>query len=590
MPPPFPLTPTSSDGDPFCTQELCASEDISLNPATGQSIGTSSDWTYQSTSPTPLTSTSFPVTPTSSDGDPFCTQEFCDYEDIYRTRFFRVVTLGGGSVSLNPNRDPTDSIRDTDGTVYATHRWFGSSTACVGPVVTKVSSSSLNAAVVWTKQYKCADGLILFANAHIKFDIYGNLWLIYNTCSGNGTATTAGTTTLDTYDYNVHFVRISKTTGNILFSKSFKVLIKDSGYFARDLEQVIQDPSGNWYIASSHAIGDNTWKNGSTIQIGWIIKLNYSLDVQWGARWTGNTYIFNYSTGRSERQGDAYTNFLAMHYSNNSIYISSRVAQSPGVAPTFLKLNATTGAFIQWPYTTFTGESGFPAYSQRNVLCTRGCLGSDSSLNIYAVCGTVAGYSVGIIVLKFSATGNIIWQKDFFVNDDFGSAYLNQLGQLQLLITKGDRIFISANRTATLDFSGRTYAYILEITTEGAVLSTRRYRNSAAVYSVLNQLATYTYSPETLLLKFDSGDHVDTTQEVELFSISNTDYPSQSRTMISLTNSPSIPFTGVTETKTLPRLNTWGSVQSEFAAYSTSFTATAPELPTVLFDVAQIRD
>ena len=533
----------------------------------------------------------FSLTPTSSDGDPFCTQEFCDYEDIYRTRFFRVITSGGGSISLNPNRDPTNSIRDIDGTVYATHRWFGSSTACVGPVVTKVSSSRLNAAVVWTKQYKCADGLIFYANAHIKFDIYGNLWLIYNTCSANGTVTTAGTSTLGTYNYNVHFLRISKTTGNILFSKSFKALIIEDGYFARGLEEIIQDPSGNWYIASSHAIGDNTWTNGvNQTKTGWIIKLNYSLDVQWGVRWTGNAYFYNYSTGRSERRVDAYTDFLAMHYSNNSIYISSRVAQSPGSAPTFLKVNATTGAFIQWPYTAFTAESGFPAYSERNISCFRGCMGSDSLLNIYAVCSLNDGYNTTINILKFSAAGNLIWQKYFSVSDDFGSAYSNQLDPLQLLITKGDRIFLAANRTATLDFSGRTYAYILEITTAGTVLSTRRYRNSAAVYSVLNQLATYTYSPETLLLKFDSGDHVDTTQEVELFSISTTDYPSQSRTMISITNSPSIPLTSVTEVKVLPRLNTWGSVQSEFAAYSTSFTATAPELPTILFDLAQIRD
>ena len=49
----------------------------SLDPATAQSIGTSSDWTYQSTSPTPLSSTFFPLTSVSADGDPFCTDIFC---------------------------------------------------------------------------------------------------------------------------------------------------------------------------------------------------------------------------------------------------------------------------------------------------------------------------------------------------------------------------------------------------------------------------------------------------------------------------------------------------------------------------------
>jgi len=55
----------------------------SLDPATDQSIGTSSDWTYQSTSSTPLTSTSFPLTPVSADGDPFCTESFCQDNEGY---------------------------------------------------------------------------------------------------------------------------------------------------------------------------------------------------------------------------------------------------------------------------------------------------------------------------------------------------------------------------------------------------------------------------------------------------------------------------------------------------------------------------
>jgi len=540
----------------------------------------------------------FPLIPTPSDGDPFCADGYCDYEDIYYTRFFRVDTLGGGgSPSLNPNRDFTESVRDIDGAVYATHRWtstqaYGPSPYCAGPVVTKISSSRLNASILWTKQYKCADGLLLFSPAHIKFDIYNNLWLIYNTCSANGTQTTAGTNALGTYNYNVHFLRISKTTGNILFSKSFKALIIDNGYFARDLEQVVQDPQGNWYIASTHAIGDNTWVNGiNETKTGWIIKLNYNLNVQWGARWTGNTYEWDYSLSASYRYKDAATVFHGMHYSNNCIYVSGRVGQSPGVAPTFLKLNAITGAFIQWPYTSFIAESGFPAYSQRNVSCFRGCIGSDSSLNVYAACRlTTGGYNTTINILKFSAAGNLIWQKYFSLSEDFGSDYLNEIGEFQLLITTGDRIFVAGNRVNTFDFSGRTYAYILEITTEGTIVSTRRYRNSAAIYSVLVQLATYSYSPETLLLKFDSGDHVDTTQQVELFSISSTDYPNESRTMLSRTNVPSNPLTSVTETKALPRLNTWGSVRTEFASYSVSFTATAPELNTRLFDIAQIRD
>ena len=52
-----------------------------------QSISTSSDWTYQSTSPTPLTSTSFPLTSVSADGDPFCTDIFCQDNEGYDTEY-----------------------------------------------------------------------------------------------------------------------------------------------------------------------------------------------------------------------------------------------------------------------------------------------------------------------------------------------------------------------------------------------------------------------------------------------------------------------------------------------------------------------
>ena len=561
-----------------------------------QSIGTSSDWTYQSTSSTPLTSTSFPVTPTSADGDPFCTEEFCDYEDIYRSRFFRVNTLAGsGSPAGSFDRDPTDSIRDVDGTVYATHRWdstqaYGDAPYCAGPVVTCIAPNTPDTVIVWTKQYKCADGLLLTGPAYIKFDIYNNLWLIYSTCSANGTASTAGTTALGTYDYNVHFLRISKTTGNILFFKSFKAYIIDQGYSAKSLQGVVHDFSGNWYIASSHPIRDNSWTEGvNEMKTGWIIKLNYNLNVQWGARWTGNGYAYNYSTNAFYRSVDAPTEFITMSYSNNALYISSEVASADGrVAPTFLKIDTSTGAFIQWPYTSFTGESGFPAYSQKNIYCGRGCIGFDSSLNVYALCTLNGTVNTEINVLKFSATGSTIWQKAFSVNDNLGNNLLNQLGQFKILITKGDRIFIAANRTAFRN--GNHFAYIVEITTSGTVISTRKYTNSAAAYSVLQQLVTYTYSPETLLCKFGSGDHVDTTQEVEVFSVSSADFPSNSRTMTSLSNIASTSFTGVTETRCLPKLNTWGSVSNEFTPYTTSFTAPAPDRTTQLFDIAQIRD
>ena len=71
----------------------------SLDPASGQSIGTSSDWTYQSTSPTPLSSTSFLLTPASVAGDSFCTDSFCD--------------------------DTDDTGGEFDPSIYAYFRWTG---------------------------------------------------------------------------------------------------------------------------------------------------------------------------------------------------------------------------------------------------------------------------------------------------------------------------------------------------------------------------------------------------------------------------------------------------------------------------------
>ena len=522
----------------------------------------------------------FPLTPTSSDGDPFCSQQFCDYEDIYRTRFFQLNTSGGsGTYSLNPNRDYTESIVDIDSTVYATHYWtashlVGSPPYCAGHVVTKVSNSSTNASVVWTKQYKCGDGLLMGGDpGRVKLDIYGNLWLIYSTCSGNGTASTPGITTYGPYDFNVHFLRISKSTGALLFHKSFKVRVCDSGYQALGIEKVVHDPHGNWYIASSHVIGDATWNadfNPNNLsdpanvfaRSGWVIKLDYALNVKWGVRWSGNGY--------------AATSFDDMTYTSNILYISGRVSQSPGTSPTFFKVDTNTGIFLNFSTRDYASGVGYPALRP-----TPNCMATDSYGNLYAAMYNTFGYNTEMNVMKWNSSGTLLWTQAFTA-EGTGNSYLDQFGASAITITSSNRIFISASRSSTYDFSGSASTYVLEITTSGQIVSTRRYENRNAIYNTIYSIHTYAYSPNTLFCRFPGGDHVDTTTNVETFNIPQ-------RTMISLSNvqpTARIPFFRQSNSIN----NTWGSIHSDFVAYPTSFTVTAPDRQTQLFDAAKIRD
>jgi hypothetical protein len=95
-----------------------------------QSIGTSSDWTYQSTSPTPLTSASFPLTPVSADGDPFCTDSFCQDNsgtdndaDYYTSRYQYVRVRAVWSVNQLGTIE-TWPLRNNPGQTVYTGDWF----------------------------------------------------------------------------------------------------------------------------------------------------------------------------------------------------------------------------------------------------------------------------------------------------------------------------------------------------------------------------------------------------------------------------------------------------------------------------------
>lgn len=564
----------------------------------------------------------FPLTPTSSDSDPFCTQKFCDYENIYfsgySSRFFRVTTSGGfGGVITNPNRDSTSSVRDVDGTVYATHLWTGPTGTelidCVGPVVTRISPPEPDIEIVWTKQYKCADGLLLRQSANLSFDIYNNLWLVYSTTNANGTLTSSGTTITAFYKLNIHFLRISKNTGNILYSKSFIADVIGNGYLIPSFSELLHDFNGNWYIGGTHAIGNNTWTagiNSSPLQTAWFVKLNYNLDVVWGARWTGAQY--STQTVPPIRLRDIGCFITASAFTDNYIYACGHASVSTFErTPTYVKLDINTGAFV-FASNDFAQNAALNTtqFSLNDIKPS--AIASDSSSNTYIVYEgadrrIVNGDRLGtIVVIKYNVSDAVVWKKDYFIDDIFGAGqnlvtFLNSLSNFTICITVNDRIFITADKINTgNDFSGVTYSYILELTTAGTVVSTRRYRNSGASFNWLVQTASYPYSPKTLFLKFFSGDHVDTTQEVELFSVTTTGEESGTRTMVSIPNSPSVELTirslvsvsyvCIQSQIVQPNLNTWAAVRTEFPTYSTSFTATAPDRPTRLFDIGQVSD
>lgn len=467
--------------------------------------------------------------------------------------------------------------------MYAVHYWtashaVGSPPYCLGHVVTKVSNSSTNASVVWTKQYKCTDGLLMGSDpGRIKLDIYGNLWLVYAVCSANGTASIPGVTTYGPYDFNVHFLRIAKNTGALLYHKSFKVTICDNGYQAKGIGKIIQDPYGNWYIGSDHVIGDATWNvnfnpsdpsdpANAFARTGWVIKLNYALDLQWGVRWTGRNGARN-----------ALTTFEDITYKNNSLYIATRTNQSPGTAPNFFKVDTNTGIFFAFSDRDYAEGFGYPA-----LRATENCIATDSQENLYAALYNTWGFSTKFYLMKLNSTGTMLWTKEYGVDDIAPESY--EFGISKITISASDRIFVSTARAILPPGSNaRVWTYIFEMTTSGEVVSTRRYRNeNIPSFNVLASLSTYTYSPSTLFLRFGGGDHVDTTIEVEEFNIPQ-------RTMVSLPNlqptlaTPTFKISGSTK-------NTWGSIHSDFVAYPTSFTVTAPDRATQLFDAAKIRD
>lgn len=94
------------------------------------SIGTSSDWTYQSTSPTPLSPTSFPLNPASADGDPFCTDSFCqdnsgtDNDAEYYTSRYQYVRVRAVWSVNQLGTIQTWPLRNNPGMTVYTGGWF----------------------------------------------------------------------------------------------------------------------------------------------------------------------------------------------------------------------------------------------------------------------------------------------------------------------------------------------------------------------------------------------------------------------------------------------------------------------------------
>lgn len=567
----------------------------------------------------------FPLTPTSSDGDPFCSQEFCDYEDIYRSRFFRVDSNTSlTSTQVNVNQNGNESVIDTDGFIYAAHSWndfIGGGLPCLGPVITKISQSTTDLTIIWSRQYKSADGDALGPGGlfqgciRLVLDANNNLWAIYTTHAADNTGFTS--------KVKYHFLRISKSTGNILLHKSFILNILPTtvpiNFVWYNAFVVAVDASGNWYIASSHQHAQSplTAQQAAFVPVPpnpeytggerndimpWLVKLSSDFSIQWGVRWTGRRFATNnfytYTVPAS-------TSLADIKHKGNYIY-ALITSQDPFVfAPSIVRIDATTGVLdLSWPAkpavipSSIPGVTNFPPYTlELREYVERPSHGSsiavDSQSNFYVVSLTDFPYNTGggnplydkgFIMMKIAPNGVIQWTKHYHIPSLFSPVNFQPI----IHISAGDRIFAAAQEAATYNqYRGTDVIY--EIASTGELITARRYQNSFAdpfrsTRDHIRYLQTYAYSPETLLCRFSLADHVDTTQDVEVFDVPN-------RTMIQL------PLSYITQSDYLVILKTvsfhldyWSTLRSDFYTYSNSFTVTTPDRATRLYDIGQIRD
>lgn len=567
----------------------------------------------------------FPLTPTSSDGDPFCTQEFCDYEDIYRSRFFRVDSNTITWTNATPDDlNSNESVIDTDGFVYAAHTWFQgintyNNTSCLGPVITKVSQSTTDLTIIWSRQYKSGDGETLGTGtegrARLVLDVSNNLWLIYTTSAPNNTGVYSSV--------KYHFLRVSKNTGNILFHKSFILNILPatslSLYVYYQEFVVAVDASGNWYIASSHQHAQSPWgaqqavfvpvppNPAYTSQEGdditpWLVKLSSDFSVQWGVRWTGRRFTVN---NFYDYTVPASTYLADIKHKGNYIYALITTEDRFVFAPSLVRIDATTGVLdLSWPAkpavvsTSVPGVTNFPPYTLNlREYVNRASKGSsiavDSQSNLYVVSHTDFAYNtgggnplydIGFITMKIAPNGVIQWTKHYYIPSVPSRLNIQPV----IHISASDRIFVAATEASSYNqYRGSDVIY--EIASTGQLITARRYANSftnpfRTYKDHISHLQTYAYSPETLLCRFSLADHVDTTQDVEVFDVPN-------RTMVQL------PLSSITQSSYPVVLNTksfhldyWSTLRSDFYTYSNSFTVTVPDTPTRLYDIGQIRD
>jgi len=558
----------------------------------------------------------FPLIPTPSDGDPFCTQEFCD-EGFYRSRFFRVdSTTSLSSTSGLHNLNGNESVIDVDGFIYAAHSWtdFTGGIPCLGPVITKISQSTLSPAITWSRQYKSADGDTLGPGGvdqgcvRLVLDASNNLWAAYTTYVPDNAEITS--------KIKYHFLHISKTTGNILFHKSFILNIlpteSPSVHVWPQPFVVAVDPFGNWYIASSHEPVQSPWgaqqsyfvpvppsqpytQHSGNVKTPWIVKLNSNFTIQWGVRWAGRQittqFLVTYTIPGNTMLKD-------IKYKNNHIYAVVTAESRFGFVPTLVRINATTGVLdTSWPAgpplvpSDIPGLNNLPPYAAdySDVIAEASqgaCIAIDSQLNVY-----VAGFDSttdtrGLIVTKFLSNGIRQWSKHYSI------ATLSSMSPV-IHITASDRIFIGqAESVSVAVFRGTSV--LCEIAPTGQLLTVRRYENSfgnpsRSYTDNIRYLQTYAYSPGTLFCRFSLADHVDTTQDISVFNVGD-------RTMVQLA------LSSITQSDYFVRigdgdgslrsfhLDYWSTLRSDFYTYSNSFTVTTPDRATRLYDIGQDGD
>jgi phage-related protein len=463
-------------------------------------------------------------------------------------------TLGFGG-----SRNYAESPIDTDGTTYGVHGW---SESCYGPVVSRVNKIILSGQLGWTKQYKCSDNLQIFGEqcGKLLFDSDNNLWLIF--CS----TTSQGNTSAGYYDLNLHFLRLAKFDGSVIFSKSFKIPIAGTNTHVLAPRRVVVDSDNNWYVGFTGKLGSDVSSNGK--ELGVLIKFSSNLVPQWGKRWFGIGASFFVG----EQMDGALIDMCMRPESSRLHVLMGNNDGSSSVSPLYVTFDTGDGTEIH--------TSKFYRVAAGSL--TRGvigrCIDIDNKNNLYIGVDVTNDWD-RFAVFKFSISGQgLVWAKGFYTTgsqttrETFNSAEIRDLAINPI----SGRIAVAGTSPGAV--IGARDVHITEISENGDQISMRTYYSEDLMYYSFGNFTLYSspYDDDVLTFRGADADHVTMTYDMTPFNYN----PSYRRQLVDLGAVSSFDWSVTTRTPSGSNIILWPSFDTDITPYAVSFVSTAPDLTT----------